>query len=129
MATTKTKTTQKAKASTSKTGKKKIIHYNFFKINAISHSGPCGGGWEFDAVADVYFDDGTSQVFYFDTADLDIPCGWQILSKNADEIINAGEDIKKYIIAEYKTNRSAFASPYGDVIRTLNDIFKKITSL
>ena len=128
MATEKNKTTKKTKTTTSKT-KKKIVYYNFFKVNAIAHSGPCGGSWEFDAVADVYFEDGTSQVHYFGTADMDIPCGWQILSKSADEIIEAGEDIKKYIIAEYKTNRSAFASPYGDVIRALNDIFKKITAL
>ena len=115
------------KTKTTKGKRKKICHITIWKITAktVTAGAPPPGVFEFEAEAEVFYEDGTSERLYFSKADLDIPMGWQVFSKSVSEIEE--EDIcafDKYRVAEYSTNSKAYASPYGDVLRKLTEIYK-----
>lgn len=114
------------KTKTTKEKRKKIRHITIWKITAktVTAGAPPPGVFEFEAEAEVSYEDGTSETLYFSKAELDIPMGWQILRKSADEISEDDFDFDKYRVAEYSTNSKAYASPYGDVLRKLTDIYK-----
>ena len=109
-----------------KNKRKRIRHITIWKITAktVTAGAPPPGVFEFEAEAEVFYEDGTSETLYFSKADLDIPMGWQILRKSADEIEEDDFDFDKYRVAEYSTNSKAYASPYGEVLRKLTDIYK-----
>ena len=114
------------KTKATKEKRKKIHHITIWKITAktVTAGAPPPGVFEFEAEAEVFYEDGTSETLYFSKADLDIPMGWQILRKSADEIAEDDFDFDKYKVAEYSTNSKAYASPYGNVLRKLTDIYK-----
>ena len=108
------------------TKRKKIRYIRIWKITAktVTLGAPPPGVFEFEAEAEVIYEDDTHETLYFSKADLDIPMGWQILRKSADEIAEDDFDFDKYKVAEYSTNSKAYASPYGDVLRKLTEIYK-----
>lgn len=105
---------------------KKITGIRIWKITAktVTLGAPPPGIFEFEAEAEVSYEDDTHETLYFSKMELDFPMGWQVFTKSVSEIDDDGGDYDKYRVAEYSTNSKAYASPYGDVLRKLTDIYK-----
>ena len=116
---------------------KKILDVIFTKITAELVSDcslPPSDVWEFEAEGEVHYEDNTSETLYFfriEDIELEFPSGWQVFTKSVNEVLKSEEELDNYRIADYPypTNRQAFASPYGEIFRRLNEIYKRTISL
>jgi len=110
-----------------KNKRKKIRHITIWKITAktVTAGAPPPGVFDFEAEAEVFYEDGTSETLFFSKEELDFPMGWQVFRKSVSKIEEEDDcDFDKYRVANYSTNSKAYASPYGDVLRKLTDIYK-----
>ncbi|MBP5584788.1 MAG: hypothetical protein J6Y92_00370 [Lentisphaeria bacterium] len=124
-----------------KTKKKKQVRYVDIRritANRVMAHPPCSIPpddtelWDFEAAGEVYYDDDSSEMLFFDRLEdeePEEPNGWVVFRKSVKEIIEAGENFADFIIAEYATNNEAFESPYGSALRYLTALFSVMTTI
>lgn len=106
--------------------KKEVVNINIFEIYAAKKLffGP-PVVWELEAAIDVSYSDGSSEIQYASTIDME-EAGWMVMTKRIKDVAD-NKNVDPYIVASWDDKSETFDSPYGKVISELDAIFKKIT--